>query len=71
MVANTQQEFAFRVLDKAVAPEERNSPKRKKIVLIAMITGLFLALLIVFVREAVDRLKHESDSIDQNINPRG
>lgn len=45
MVANVRQEYAFRVLDPAQPPEERESPKRTLMVLAALFLGGFVASL--------------------------
>jgi len=58
MLANVQVEFAFRVIDKAVAPEQRFSPKRTMMVLIGGVLGGFVGLFIVFVRRSI-RLARE------------
>jgi uncharacterized protein involved in exopolysaccharide biosynthesis len=50
MVANTQEEYAFRVLDPAVPPQERASPKRLLIVVTGIVLGLALATLIASLR---------------------
>ena len=49
MLANTQDEYAFRVLDRAVAPEESIRPKRKLIVVIGFILGGMLGIFITFI----------------------
>ena len=53
MLANTQQEFAFRILDPAVEPDENVKPHRVVIVLLATFLGGFFALVFVFNRRAV------------------
>jgi uncharacterized protein involved in exopolysaccharide biosynthesis len=53
MLANVQHEYAFRVIDRAVAPEQRSSPKRTIMVLIGGVLGGFLGLFIVFIRRAI------------------
>ncbi len=45
MLARTQQEFAFRVLDPAIAPDQKLKPRRLMIVAVAGIIGAALALL--------------------------
>ena len=42
MLANVNEEFALKVLDPAVAPELRESPKRKLIVFLGGVCGVFL-----------------------------
>lgn len=53
MLANVQREYAFRVIDSAVAPEMRSSPKRAMIGLIGGVLGGFIGVIIVFVRRSV------------------
>jgi len=48
MLASTQKEFAFRVLDAAVAPDLKFGPKRAQIVIISMAVSCFFAMLAVF-----------------------
>lgn len=51
MLANVREEYMFRTVDPAVVPEEKHSPKRALIVVLATFAGGFLALLILFIRE--------------------
>ncbi|MBF0218127.1 MAG: hypothetical protein HQL49_01155 [Gammaproteobacteria bacterium] len=53
MLANTQQEFAFRVLDAAVEPDKKSKPKRSLIVVLATLVGGMLGLFWVFVSNAL------------------
>jgi len=66
MLANTQNEFVFRVLDKAEAPDIKASPKRSKIVVVSMLTGLLFALFLVFLREVISREK-KAKKFQENI----
>ena len=50
MRANVEHEYAFRVIDLAVAPETRVSPKRVVMTLVGCATGLFVGVIFVFVR---------------------
>ena len=52
MLANTQQEFAFRILDPAVEPDEKIKPHRALIVVGAILLGGFFSLVFVFNRHA-------------------
>ena len=52
MLANTQKEFAFRVLDPAVEPDENVKPYRVLIVVGATFLGGFFSLVFVFIRNA-------------------
>jgi len=46
MIANGSDEFAFRVIDPARAPEERSSPKRALITAVGAFAGLMLGVLL-------------------------
>jgi uncharacterized protein involved in exopolysaccharide biosynthesis len=50
MLANAQDEYAFTVVDPAVPPEERISPKRKLIVASGLIIGLILGSALALMR---------------------
>lgn len=54
-VASTREEYAFRVVDPAVAPEQRIRPKRTLMVAMGMLAGLIFAVTAVLVRRAVFR----------------
>jgi uncharacterized protein involved in exopolysaccharide biosynthesis len=53
LLARGNDEFAFRVIDRAVAPKKHDSPKRVLVVLVAFVAGGFLSILIVVLRQAV------------------
>ncbi len=55
MLASTQKEYAFRVLDKAVAPDMRSKPKRRRIVILAVLLAGFFTTIGVFIREGIKR----------------
>lgn len=54
MFANVRDEYAFKIIDPAVMPEQRIKPKRKLIVILGFMVGfmlsIFLAFLINFIR---------------------
>ncbi len=50
MLANARAEYAFSVVDPAVPPEIRTSPKRTLMVALGIIVGLFIGILNAFVR---------------------
>ncbi len=54
MFANVRDEYAFKIIDPAVVPEQRIKPKRKLIVILGFMVGfmlsIFLAFLINFIR---------------------
>lgn len=49
MLAHAQREFAFRVLDPAVVPDQKIKPKRSIIVLLAAMLAGFIAVLVAFI----------------------
>ena len=50
MLANVNEEYVLRTIDPAVANELRESPKRKVIVILGLMLGLFISLLFIFVK---------------------
>jgi uncharacterized protein involved in exopolysaccharide biosynthesis len=66
MLANARQEYAFKIIDPAVVPDEdqRVSPKRKIIVLLSGLAGGLLGVLIVFMRRALLQ-----DHVSSGFNP--
>jgi uncharacterized protein involved in exopolysaccharide biosynthesis len=50
MLANAQPEYVFRTIDPAVAPQEKSSPKRALIAVLAAFLGGMLGVFIVFFR---------------------
>ena len=57
MLANARDEYAFTVVDPAVAPEVRSSPNRKLIVVSGAALGVFLGILFVLVLNFVARIR--------------
>jgi len=53
MLARGNEEFAFKVIDRAVPPKQRDAPKRALISIVSLLAGGFLGLLVVFVRKAI------------------
>ena len=62
MLANTQQDFAFRVIDPAVAPDKKLKPKRSIIVVLAAFVAGFLSVIFVFIQEGLSKRKEEEFS---------
>jgi len=60
MLANTQQEFAFRVLDPASEPDENVKPHRIAIVVVATFLGGIVALFFVFIRHGIESVGEKS-----------
>jgi uncharacterized protein involved in exopolysaccharide biosynthesis len=48
MLANIQHQYAFKVIDPAVAPEKKSGPKRAVMILIGTLLGAFLAAVCLF-----------------------
>jgi len=59
MLANTQKEFAFEVIDKAVAPDRKAKPKRSLIVILSTLVAGFLVVIYDFIREGINRREEE------------
>jgi uncharacterized protein involved in exopolysaccharide biosynthesis len=53
MLARGNEEFAFKVIDRATPPKQRETPKRTLIALVSMLAGGFLGILVVFLRKAI------------------
>ncbi|TYL45815.1 GNVR domain-containing protein, partial [Marinomonas sp. IMCC 4694] len=52
MLAQVQEEFAFKIIDPAVVPEEKAGPKRALICVLAVLLGGMLGVAIVLIRFA-------------------
>lgn len=57
MLANVREEYAFMVVDPAVPPELRDSPKRTLIVIVGTLVGGFLGLMFAFAHSTVVKLR--------------
>jgi len=53
MLARGNEQFAFKVIDPATPPKQRDAPKRALIAIVATLAGGFLGLLAVFLRKAI------------------
>jgi uncharacterized protein involved in exopolysaccharide biosynthesis len=62
MLANTQKEFAFKVLDPAVEPDKKIKPKRSLIVILVAFVAGFLAILYAFIMESIAKRREEENS---------
>jgi uncharacterized protein involved in exopolysaccharide biosynthesis len=58
MLANGRAEYAFAVVDPAVAPEVRISPKRTVMILIGIVLGLVIGSVIALMHDKRQRLAH-------------
>ena len=57
MLANVNEDFALEVIDPAVAPETREKPKRKLIVVLGGVCGGFFGIFVVFFSQFLMKLK--------------
>ena len=57
MLANVNEDFALEVIDPAVVPANPQSPKRKLIVALGMLSGVFLGIFAVFFFQFLKKLK--------------
>jgi uncharacterized protein involved in exopolysaccharide biosynthesis len=57
MLANARKEYAFNVVDPAVAPEERISPRRRVMVMVGMMLGAFLGVVAAFGLSVIARVR--------------
>jgi LPS O-antigen subunit length determinant protein (WzzB/FepE family) len=53
MLARGNEQFAFKVIDRATPPKLRDAPKRALIAIVATLAGGFLGILAVFLRQAL------------------
>jgi len=65
MLANTQVQYAFRVLDAADVPDKKAKPKRTLIVMVSLVSGALLAIVFVFFQEWLCHRKEEGQRRDE------
>ena len=58
MLANVRDEYAFKIIDPAVAPENRFKPNRRKIVIFGFILGLMASIALVFLLRIIETQKN-------------
>ncbi len=66
MLANVNEDFALEVIDPAVAPEKREKPKRKLIVVLGGVFGGILGIFAVFFTQFLKKLKSSSSESATN-----
>ncbi|WP_369293060.1 GNVR domain-containing protein [Motilimonas sp. 1_MG-2023] len=49
-MASFQQEFVFKIVDKAVVPEEKSKPNRAIISILGLILGVIFSVLFIFLK---------------------
>ena len=68
MLANIQEEFAFRVIDPAIVPQERSKPKRKLIVVLGGVLGMMFSIFLAFFLNFLKNQKEEAITSDDDVN---
>jgi uncharacterized protein involved in exopolysaccharide biosynthesis len=53
LLARGNEEFAFKVIDRATAPKEREAPKRSLIAIMSMLAGAFTGIIVGLLRKAI------------------
>lgn len=66
MLANTQKEFAFKVLDPAAEPDKKAKPKRALIVILTAFVAGFIAILYAFIKEGIAKRREEEGIQESN-----
>ena len=61
MIANSGDEYIFHVIDKAVLPEEKITPRRWMIIFVSVLIGFFMAAVFVFTKAIYSDNKHKAD----------
>lgn len=61
MLANTQKDFAFRVIDPAMVPDKKIKPKRSVMVILAAFVAFIMAVLWAFVREGIEHARQQPE----------
>ena len=61
MLANVRDEFAFKIIDKAVPPEEKAKPKRKLMVALGLVLGLFVGIFLAFFTAFLKKQRETGD----------
>lgn len=59
MLANVREQYAFKVIDPAVVPEEPIKPKRSLIAVLGFLLGGMLGVMVVFLRHAIRNRKEQ------------
>jgi len=69
MLANVQREYAFKVIDRAVPPVQKAGPLRGILTVVGAGVGLFLGIIIVFVRRAMRPGSRAAARVDTRSQP--
>lgn len=68
MLASTQKDFAFKVLDPAVTPDKKIKPKRTIIVIAVSIIAVFLAVIYAFIKEGLVKKREKEACLQSQID---
>ncbi len=63
MLANTQRDFAFKVLDPAIEPIRKTKPKRFLLIILAAVLSGFVGVFVAFIKEGIAKRKEEGMEI--------
>ena len=63
MLARGNEQFAFKVIDPATPPKQRDAPKRALVAIVATLAGGFLGLLAVFLRKAIRERRRPASGV--------
>ncbi len=64
MIASTREEYAFRIIDSAVVPEEKIKPKRTLIVILGIILGGMAGVFTAFFHRFLQNQREQQDTPD-------
>ncbi len=57
MLANSSDQYEFRIIDRAVPAQEKHKPKRRVIVLLGTLLGIALSIIIILIKELLRKLE--------------
>jgi uncharacterized protein involved in exopolysaccharide biosynthesis len=57
------QEPAFQIVEMAEVPDMKSGPSRSKIVIIATFVGFFFSILIAFIAESINKIRHDPEAM--------
>ena len=63
MLARGNEEFSYRVIDSAQVPKEHSKPQRTLLVLFSVLLGGFIGVIIVLVRNSINKEKAGAENV--------
>ena len=57
------QEPVFQIVEMAEVPDMKSGPSRSMIVIVATMAGFFLAILLAFIAESIDKIRHDPETV--------